>query len=273
MAALRYPAIVALLSLVAAACGGSGGGSTQAAAVPHHALQPGDLALDYVTSREFTSLVVEVDAFEGAVPSEVALERLAEVLQERLDKPAGVEVVLSSEIPVTRRREAYRSQDIRELEAEFRDFWSGDARAPARAVIWVVYLPGAGGRTEGGDYALGLTLGASELAVFPEVIAWTTAPEARDAAEALVLVHEVGHLLGLVNNGIPAVDAHEDPFHPRHDVSPDCVMYHEIETGSLGGAIDLAEIDYGYGCRLDLFSVGGKDPGQPDEPAVAGLPR
>jgi hypothetical protein len=42
--------------------------------------------------------------------------------------------------------------------------------------------------------------------------------------EQTTLVHEFGHAIGLVNAGIPMVEDHEDPAHPRHCSSDTCIM-------------------------------------------------
>ncbi|HOO37357.1 MAG TPA: hypothetical protein PKY89_03620 [Deltaproteobacteria bacterium] len=54
--------------------------------------------------------------------------------------------------------------------------------------------------------------------------------------EQATLVHEFGHVMGLVDNGIPMVSDHLDPDHPRHCTNEECVMYWQNE-----GAADLRE--------------------------------
>lgn len=43
--------------------------------------------------------------------------------------------------------------------------------------------------------------------------------------ERAVLIHEVGHALGLVNKGTPMVADHADPDAPGHSANPESVMY------------------------------------------------
>jgi hypothetical protein len=47
------------------------------------------------------------------------------------------------------------------------------------------------------------------------------------------MTHEVGHILGLVNNGIPMQKAREDPDHRGHSSNPRSVMYWKVETGNI----------------------------------------
>ncbi|MCZ7584914.1 MAG: hypothetical protein M5R36_17145 [Deltaproteobacteria bacterium] len=56
-------------------------------------------------------------------------------------------------------------------------------------------------------------------------------------AEQTVWTHEIGHLIGLVDNGLPMVEDHKDPdeAHGDHDASKDCVMYWAHEGESVVG--------------------------------------
>ncbi len=51
--------------------------------------------------------------------------------------------------------------------------------------------------------------------------------------EQAVVVHELGHLFGLVNSGIAQATNHEDKSHPHHTSNDECVMYWAVE-GSQG---------------------------------------
>ncbi len=48
--------------------------------------------------------------------------------------------------------------------------------------------------------------------------------------EQAVVVHEIGHAIGLVNKGLPLASAHEDAAHPKHSTNPACVMYWAVES-------------------------------------------
>ncbi len=55
-------------------------------------------------------------------------------------------------------------------------------------------------------------------------------------SEQSVLIHEIGHLVGLVNNGVPPVSDHHDQAHGAHCTNDKCVMYWLNE-----GSSDMAE--------------------------------
>lgn len=50
--------------------------------------------------------------------------------------------------------------------------------------------------------------------------------------EQATLVHEMGHAIGLVNNGLPMVSPHQDHAHGAHCDNPNCVMYYSNEGSS-----------------------------------------
>lgn len=265
----RLGLVLAFAALVLAGCEQAGGASRTVDTADGLAgdlrlgeSRPGDLALDYVTDLRYPGLVLEVDYMEGAAPSEDALLRLSRVLERRLRKPQGVFADVAAEpIPAAWSQAIYADEDIWSLETQFRDHFTGDARNQGLAVIWVLYVEGVSEHED----ALGLALGGSQVAIFPDAVDRALlegSPEARESAEVLVLLHEVGHLLGLVNNGLPMVEDHEDPLHPYHDSNPRCVMHYRVELGWLERAPAL---DFDYACRRDLWAAGGPDPGAPDD--------
>jgi len=74
---------------------------------------------------------------------------------------------------------------------------------------------------------IGLSIpGTPVVAVFKDLIlnsGFTTFANA--ILEQATLVHEFGHALGLVNNGVPMVINHEDPEHPHHCTNDQCIMF------------------------------------------------
>ena len=69
--------------------------------------------------------------------------------------------------------------------------------------------------------------------------------------EQATVVHEIGHAVGLVNNGVPMVTNHEDPAHSAHSTNTDCVMYYAVESSS---GILTTIADYVLGNQLNLFA-------------------
>lgn len=168
-------------------------------------------------------LVVEIDAQPGAAPARAAVDHLASVLGDVLDKPGGVRVA-HEEIPG--RARTWTRDEVRELAQQHRDrSSSGD-----ELVMYVLALRGQFERTE----VLGLSFSATEFAIFPDTIGTvSTLLGGRAAVERAVLVHEAGHLLCLVNLTYRSDIDHEDPEHPHHSGDRASVMHWSIETDAI----------------------------------------
>lgn len=63
------------------------------------------------------------------------------------------------------------------------------------------------------------------LAIFKDVITKSGSNIVQIYVEQSTVVHEMGHSLGFVNNGVPMKNNHQDPSHGSHSTNSDCVMY------------------------------------------------
>jgi hypothetical protein len=260
-------------AVLAAACGGGGGGGGPRPPEPpafvaqdRASVEPspeeaattaeaGAFAADYLRGSHFTTLVVEVDHPESRPPDLEALDFLRARLLERCDK-LDVLVVVDDAIPDDRFPLAVPLATVHEIEDEHRDLFSDEATATAAA--YVLYVKGSSTFDTPQGKVLGLTHRGGSLALF---VSSTDASESswysKREYEAHTLVHEFGHLLGLVAAGVPMVDDHRDPFHPFHTSDVECVMFWVI--GRLGspsfGEPEFAR--FGPHCAADTAAFGG----------------
>ncbi|MBI3016599.1 MAG: hypothetical protein HYY62_01150 [Deltaproteobacteria bacterium] len=101
--------------------------------------------------------------------------------------------------------------------------------------IFLVFLKGY---FEGKNNILGVSLGStSVVAIFKDVVEASgqfRGPRSLElfqkTVELSTVVHELGHALGLVNNGIPMTTAHQDSNNGAHCTNTECVMYWAIES-------------------------------------------
>ncbi|MGH2728627.1 MAG: hypothetical protein ACRDKS_16775, partial [Actinomycetota bacterium] len=153
----------------------------------------GAMAKTYLRSSPARSLVVEVDWMSGRKPSSAALSHLESILKRELSKPDGVDVRLGAEMVIT--RTSWTVADLVAAEKQFRSEHS----AGSRATMWIAYL---GGSFAENDSALGAAFAASAAVVFRDRIGEaTSAILLASEIERSVIVHEAGHLLGMVNIG------------------------------------------------------------------------
>lgn len=224
--------------------------------------QPGGWAVEFLSDEDFSSLLVEIDHESGAAPRKQALDALESTLETYLKKPDGI-TIRQSQISAKGSGAKYSFDEIRDLEDSVRDNTKGDGRA----VLHILYLDG--GSTEDSDQGsvLGAAYTGSSIVMFRDNIDKTRnrcplglgCPAAGEIEHA-VMVHELGHILGLVNNGIPMQTNHEDPDHPGHSSNKDSVMYWKVETGNILDLLSGNGIPKTFDAndKADMRAAGGK---------------
>lgn len=218
-----------------------------------HTQGVGDSAGDLLAGDSYTELTIEIDYVDGYQPSQTAIDNLRSFLENRLNKPGGVSIILDDEID-SPGIDSVTVNDAYDLEKEHRDiFTSGNTLA-----AYFLYMDGS--------YESGNVLGAAyfntSMVILKETIDSNTGgfgQPATSTVESSVLMHEFGHIMGLVDNGTPAVQDHVDEENGPHCTDDTCLMYWAIETTDLMGNLtggSIPELD--AQCLQDLQANGGK---------------
>ena len=150
-----------------------------------------NLALPYLLSSPHSRLYVEVDAVEGCEPTETALVQLQEFLSKYCQKPDGVEIMVSDIIP----RKAARKTGPRTLARRYLNGPPDDNASPP-AFMYVLYYPGWPG----------IVPPFAEVAPYPAI--YFNTRFSLGIALDEILLHEAGHLLGLVNRTEQIANGH-----------------------------------------------------------------
>ena len=216
-----------------------------------------------LTNLVYRKLLIEVDWVEGCEPAPKALAALERVARKYC--PAGKEIGIlrDDEIPRKRWEEAMKAEkELGEGRNELAQHYIGHVpdEATRTEVVYVLYSP----RPAAGEAAFGQSeswsverggriVNVTGLSVFKDPVRrsahlWVTA----DRIDAMTLVHEFGHVLGLVGN-----PAHAQLRLPDHCRNPDCVMTHpELRSilyyafvGFLGARLPY---DYCNQCQQDI---------------------
>ena len=221
---------------------------------------PESLALDipalYSTVDTITVLVAhepEAEPFTGTIHRDIpcwsVLKSNIEALFEgrALEPDVYVPSALSEmgEIPL-QEQDTWTSEEILGLA---RDVWDANPSS-YEAEFFVLFLKGYFEREGAPDYQIiGVSIvGTPVIAIFKDIVLSSSfIPQVARFVEQATLVHEFGHVMGLVNNGVPMVSDHLDPEHPRHCTNNRCVMYWVNE-----GASDMTEF---VGQMIDSDSV------------------
>lgn len=95
--------------------------------------------------------------------------------------------------------------------------------------------------------------------VFKDVIDANFGSFQKPRGEQITVSHELGHALGLVNNGVPMVTNHQDTANGNHCTNSACGMYYTIGGASglstfLGSFSDSSRVIFDEDCLTDFRS-------------------
>lgn len=218
---------------------------------------------DVIAGTRFTELVVEIDHAPGRAPSTLARNHLIEQLRNVTSKTS-----VSIRVEMTLGDDANKRWTVEELVTLERQTRTTAHSAPV-AVLHVLYPAG----TFATDGVAGVTVSGPEISpvtVFLDTIdkidlGFGPIPQparARDEIERGTLLHEAGHAMGLVNNGLPMVSDHEDPQRPGHSANRESVMYWQVDSeNGIREALlhdGVIPIFFDAADRADMRSVGGR---------------
>ena len=229
--------------------------------------QNGEWGPEFLSASKYTRLIVEIDYEPGAQPESATLSRLETTLNRYLDKPGGIDIRQSGDIDGNGPGTKYKFGTIRDsLEDDARDHYKGGDEA----VLYVMFLNGGSEADSSDGSVLGAAYSGSSVVMFKENIrkakdncfsvAGLGCPSVATIEDA-VMTHELGHVLGLVNNGIPMQTPHEDKDHEGHSDSSRSVMFWKVDTGNIIDFIQNGNKipnEFDDNDRADMKAAGGK---------------
>ncbi|HEX2850209.1 MAG TPA: hypothetical protein VHN98_06640 [Acidimicrobiales bacterium] len=191
-----------------------------------------------------TSLVLDVLSQAGAAPHSSSIDHATKVLADVSQKPVSATGVGS--LPG-----GARSWSVDDIDA-LADRYAQAAPRDDRAAVHLLFLRGS---YEGDSSVLGVAVRGDVAAVFSDQVASADTPVISEGAiEDAVTIHELGHLLGLVD--LVLSTGRGDPDHPGHSRNRGSVMYWAVEsdlvTQVLGGGPPR---DFDSQDRADLAAI------------------
>lgn len=180
----------------------------------------GSQAVRYLRPAASERVLVQVLAQDGTAPQASVPERVRQVLASVSGKPVSVATGGLDG--------GARSWTVEELRA-LADAASA-RQTPEQAVLTLLYLRGGFAENE---RAVGVAVRGDVAAIFAERVDEASGVLGnRSAVEDAVTMHEVGHLLGLVDLVLDT--GREDPEHPGHSPNRESVMYYAVESTLIG---------------------------------------
>lgn len=211
----------------------------------------GTSARNILSSDFYTSLNVEINYMPGYEPPDSSLDNFKQFLQLYLNKPDGI--TISKSIVTPSGKPMLTLKEVVAFEKDVRsDFTSGNNIA-----IHILVTDGL----FSAQNLLGTAYWNTSFALFGKNIdtnSGASGQVGRSRLFTLLLCHEMGHLMGLVNLGTPMVINHQDVANGAHCSVVNCLMNFGIETTAVPGMPGTGIPFLDVNCHNDLRANGGK---------------
>ncbi|MDZ4846754.1 MAG: hypothetical protein SH857_14530 [Chitinophagales bacterium] len=190
--------------------------------------------------KQMESLTLEVAYETGAEPYDYTINGenvwlFAELNIESLfaQRPLQIDVLVPAGLAQMtlipdQIKNGFTSNDILNLSDQYRQ----DEGNEVSGNIFILFLDGyfkqddTVRQTIAGVHLSGTTV----VAVFkPLVTSSHVTKIIREFVEQSIVIHEIGHAIGLVKNGLPLTSSHQDIDNGAHCINTDCVMYWQNE--------------------------------------------
>lgn len=215
----------------------------------------GSSARGFLASDTYKSLVIEVSYVEGFRPNTQTLINLKQFLENLLNKPNGISIV-EKQIPFPNKT-VFNLNDIVEIEDANRTKYNNSGIL----AVHLLYINGNFESDTSSSKTLGTAYFNTSVVIYEQNI-----QELSDAInepnrvdlETTVLLHEFGHLLGLVDLGSPMQNNHLDTDHDKHCDNESCLMFWKVENNGVLQMMNSGIPQLDTNCLLDLKANGGK---------------
>ncbi len=227
-------------------------------------LSAGASGEDIVNNTSFDRILIEIAYVDGFRPTNLSLDNLTEYLQAHTQK----EDIRYSFLPLTTPEdESLSLEEIARLETENRTTYN-DGR-DLSVYIYFADAPSVNDDESEGLVTLGAVYRNTSMVIHESTIRELASKSTLitvTEVESTALIHEFGHLFGLVDLGTAEVNPHEDPEARNHCDVEGCLMQAELEFGT--GLLNALEKRAAKGlsqlpaldaeCIRDLQAIGGR---------------
>lgn len=227
-------------------------------------LTTGVSASDLLGNANFDKLLIEIGYVTGFQPTAEATANFEQFLRDRTFKE---NIEFKYTLLATPGEETLTLQEVVNLENDNRtEYNDGSTLA---MYIYFADAPADSDNEEEGLVTLGAVYRNTSMVIYEETVralANSSASITIADVETATLLHEMGHLFGLVGLSNDSVNPHEDPDSDNHCDVAGCLMRAELQFGtsllkmmqnnaSKGSAVIP---DFDAECLLDLQQYGGR---------------
>lgn len=216
-----------------------------------------DLATSLVKDEPYPELVVEIDHAPGREPCPGTVQALKTNLQFTTAKER-VRVARPTEIPL--QGGDHDNDELVLIHKRTTDHGptGRDHGSGVSAHLHVVFLDGNAASDNGGHAAGRTIYDYGVVFIFRDAFdhVYRNDDGRRVSAvcdvERTVMLHELGHALGIVDRGVPQTEDREHPAHPGHSMNPNSVMYPRISFASDGRLLQELPVSFDATDLADL---------------------
>lgn len=212
----------------------------------------GTSANHFLSATNYSSMAVQISYMPGNEPADSSLYYLNQFLNLYLNKPGGITIFKKN--IVASGKNTLTLKEIVSIENKYRISFTAGREIDVHILITDTYYSTKD--------ILATSYWNTSYAIFGRTLndfSGSAGQVSKTRLMTLLLCHEMGHLLGLVNQGTAMVTNHQDVAHGAHCNNINCLMNFGIETTLVTGnpvtsGIPLLDTN----CHNDLKANGGK---------------
>ena len=216
----------------------------------------GTSSKDFLSASKYKSLIIEVFYIQNFRPESQTLVNLKQFIETKLNKPGGV-TLIEKEIS-SPGNSPYAIDEIVAVEKANRTKFN-DTNV---LTLYLLFADGNYATDTNNSFTLGIAYRNTSFVVFEKSIQGLSnsiAEPNRVDLETTVVLHELCHLLGLVDLGSPMQTLHIDEAHGNHCNNQRCLMYWQTENNSVLQMMTTGNVpELDANCMADLKANGGK---------------